>query len=101
MPRRIRTITLAQSFHWMDRARVARMALSMLIPGGTVVHVDGRHQDGVAPAPGLPEPPRERIDELRRRFIGPRQRAGQGFRETSPDDEDDVLRSAGFAGPAN
>lgn len=97
--RSVRTITVAASFHWMDRPLVARMALSMLSDDGMLVHIDNRHQDGITPAPGLPAPPLEAIDQLRDRYLGPRRRAGQSIRETSPGDEDDVLRAAGFAGP--
>ena len=34
-----RLATVAQSFHWMDRPRVAAILLGMLDPGGAVVHV--------------------------------------------------------------
>jgi len=40
--------------------------------------------------------PEAAIDELRRRWLGPHRRAGQGFRDTSPSDEDEVFQRAGF-----
>jgi hypothetical protein len=41
--------------------------------------------------------PEAAIDELRRRWLGPHRRAGQGFRDTSPSGEDEVFQGAGFA----
>ena len=34
-----RVATFAQSFHWMDRDRVAALVLEMLEPGGALVHI--------------------------------------------------------------
>ncbi len=75
--------------------------LRMLDPGGVAVHVDSRAQNGVAPptdAP-FPSPPEAAIAALVRAYLGPDRRAGQSVRLTSPSDEDDILRAAGFAGP--
>ena len=36
---RFRVATFAQSFHWMDRDRVAALVLEMLEPGGALVHI--------------------------------------------------------------
>jgi SAM-dependent methyltransferase len=95
-----RVISFAQSFHWMDRPRVALAVKEMLDADGVVVQVDLWHtyppgqvpQDG--PYPAIPE---AAIDQLRRRWLGPHRRAGQGFRNTSPDGEDAVFQAAGFA----
>jgi SAM-dependent methyltransferase len=95
-----RVITFGQSFHWMDRARVATAVRDMLDPGGAVVQVDLWHagppdeQPKSGPHPSVPE---AAIDELRRRWLGPHRRAGQGFRDTSPSGEDEVFQRAGFA----
>jgi SAM-dependent methyltransferase len=86
-----RVIAFAQSFHWMDRPSVAAAAASMLDRGGVVVHVDAGDRRGLGPA-GV-------VESVRRRFLGPDRRAGQGVRNTSPDDEDDVFRGAGLEGP--
>jgi SAM-dependent methyltransferase len=94
-----RTVTFAASFHWMDRPLVAAAVRSMLDPGGALVHVDSRHQDGVPAAPGAAEVPKETMRELLHRYLGPGRRAGQSVRDTSPGDEDDVLRAAGYHGP--
>lgn len=92
-------VTFAASFHWMDRPRVAGIIRRMLEPDGAVVHVDNRHQDGLACDENLPAPPVERIAALRRAYLGQDRRAGQGIRNSSPGDEAAVFRAAGFAGP--
>lgn len=95
-----RVITFGQSFHWMDRRRVAAAVHPMLDPNGAVVQVDLWHASppghdlARGPHPPIPE---AAIDELRRRWLGPDRRAGRGFRNTSPDGEDEVFQSAGFA----
>src|SRR3954452_6057959 len=40
-------LTFAQSFHWMDRPRVAAAARRLLVPGGVLVHVSAATQRGV------------------------------------------------------
>jgi SAM-dependent methyltransferase len=92
-------VTFAASFHWMDRPRVAGIIRRMLEPDGAVVHVDNRHQDGLASDENLPAPPIERIAALRRAYLGEDRRAGQGVRNSSPGDEAAVFRAAGFVGP--
>ena len=92
-------VTFAASFHWMDRPLVASVVRGMLEPGGAVVHVDNRHQDGLASDAALPAPPVERIAELRCAYLGQDRRAGRGIRNSSPGDEAAVFRGAGFAGP--
>ena len=92
-------VTFAASFHWMDRPLVAGIIRRMLEPGGAVVHVDNRHQDGFGLDNAFPAPPVERIAELRRAYLGEDRRAGQGIRNSSPSDEAGVFRGAGFAGP--
>jgi len=94
-----RVVTFAASFHWMDRPLVAARVRAMLDPGGAVVHVDNRHQDRLEPAGAFPPPPRAEIDALRREYLGGDRRAGQTVRNTSPGDEDEVFRAAGYAGP--
>jgi SAM-dependent methyltransferase len=98
-----RVITFAASFHWMDRPRVARAVRTMLTPGGAVVQVDapGYRADALVIETGhgrlrYPPPPDAAIEELRRRYLGPDRRAGQGIRNTSPAGEDDVFQAAGF-----
>ena len=93
-----RVITFAQSFHWMDRPKVAAAVRAMVEPNGAVVQVDpGRDGiGGYAPAGPHPAVPFQEIDGLRRRFLGPDRRAGQGRRNTSPSGEDEIFQAAGF-----
>ena len=99
-----RVATFAQSFHWMDRERVAALVLEMLEPGGALVHISDvkgggawDRRDDTLP---LSLPPYEAIRELIQRYLGPVQRAGQGhLRYGSPDGEAIILRNAGFQGP--
>jgi SAM-dependent methyltransferase len=95
-----RVVTFAQSFHWMDRPRVAAAVATMLDPGGSVVQVDARVDDLAAEirrgSLPFPPPPDDALDELRRRYLGSDRRAGQGVRNTSPDGEDGVFQRAGF-----
>jgi SAM-dependent methyltransferase len=97
---RFRAVTFAQSLHWMDRSRVAAVVATMLDPGGAAVHVDSRTAELPAetrrsPLP-FPPPPDEAVDQLRRQYLGPDRRAGQGIRNTSPSGEDEVFQQAGF-----
>ena len=93
-----RVITFAQSFHWMDRPKVAAAARAMVEPDGAVVQVDpGRDGPGGDTTAGPhPAVPFQEIDSLRRRFLGPDRRAGKGRRNTSPSDEDTIFQAAGF-----
>jgi SAM-dependent methyltransferase len=98
-----RLVTFAASFHWMDRPRVASAVATMLDPGGAVVQVDApAYRPGELPAATrqgfvpFPPPPDEALDQLRRDYLGPDRRAGQGIRNTSPDGEDQVFQQAGF-----
>jgi SAM-dependent methyltransferase len=97
-----RVATFAQSFHWMDRARVAAIMFTMLEPGGAFVHVsdvkegEGTSIDGIP----YPSPPHAEISSLVRKYLGPIRRAGQGMlRHGTPDGEARVLTAAGFDGP--
>jgi SAM-dependent methyltransferase len=95
-----RVISFGQSFHWMDRPRVASAVREMLDADGVVVQVDLWHTsppDQVLRGGPYPPIPEAAIDELRRRWLGPDRHAGQGFRNTSPDGEDAVFQAAGFA----
>jgi hypothetical protein len=72
----------------------------MLDADGVVVQVDltrASPPNQVLPSRPYPPIPEAAIHELRRRWLGPDRRAGQGFRNTSPDGEDAVFQAAGFA----
>jgi SAM-dependent methyltransferase len=99
-----RVATFAQSFHWLDRDRVAALILEVLEPGGALVHISDFKRDGTwdraDDRPSHALPPYEAIRELIRGYLGPVRRAGQGFlRYGSPDGEAIVLRNAGFQAP--
>jgi SAM-dependent methyltransferase len=96
-----RVVTFAQSFHWMDRDRVARIVCGVLEPGGAVVQVSDVKDVPEAPPDDLPfpVPPYDAIRELVRRYLGPVRRAGQGLLpHGTPSDEAAVLSGAGFRG---
>jgi SAM-dependent methyltransferase len=97
-----RTAVFAQSFHWMDRHRVARSVHDMLDMDGAVVHVHATTHRGRDDTQGLagPQPPYPDITRLVRRYLGDERRAGQRtLRAGTPGDEDSVYRAAGFVGP--
>jgi hypothetical protein len=99
---RFGTVTMAQSFHWMDGPRVAPTILDMLTEGGAVMHVGATTHRGMADPGDLPGPvpPRDDIDALISAYLGSVPRAGQG---TLPNggrsDEDEIFAAAGFVGP--
>jgi SAM-dependent methyltransferase len=99
---RFRVVTLAQSFHWMDRPRVATALAGLLDRDGALVHVAATTDRGVScrGEPPGPSPPWDRIDELIAAYLGAVRRAGRGVRPAyigSGDDE--VFRASGFSGP--
>jgi ubiquinone/menaquinone biosynthesis C-methylase UbiE len=100
---RFECATFGQSFHWMDRERVARVVFGLLEPGGALVHVDTVVDDPAAAAPAslpFPTPPRDAMKQLRERYLGAEQRAGQGvIRHGTPDDEWSAIEPAGFRPP--
>lgn len=98
----VRVVTFAQSFHWMNRRRVAAAVRDLLVPGGAVVHVHATTHEGVVPDAELPHspPPREAITRLVQRYLGSLRRAGQGVLTAGTSEgEDAIYRAAGFAGP--
>jgi SAM-dependent methyltransferase len=105
---RFRAVTFAQSFHWLDRPKVARRVRGVLEPDGACVLVYATTHGGVSGADSLPlpRPPRDEIDRLIAAYLGTTRRAGKGVRpdrERPGDDtmlaDDAVLASAGLAGP--
>jgi SAM-dependent methyltransferase len=96
---RFRVVSFAQSFHWMDRPRVASITREMLDPDGAVILINTFVDDDPGPARRpLPHPPvpSDEIDGLRVGYLGPDRRAGQGYRNTSPSGEDAIFQAAGF-----
>jgi SAM-dependent methyltransferase len=93
---RFRVVTLAQSFHWLNRPRVAAAVHGMLQAGGACVHVQAtthRGVDGPEPMPH-PGPPRAAIETLIRSYLGSLRRAGRSvLPQGTPSDEDDIVAS--------
>ena len=89
-----RVVTFAQSFHWLDRRRVAAVVRDMLEEHGAVAHV------GATTHRGEGDVPRAEIGALVRSYLGSVRRAGQGtLPDGTPGDEADVFAAAGFDGP--
>jgi SAM-dependent methyltransferase len=91
----------AQSFHWMDRDRVAQTVRDMLRPGGALIHLSDLKTE-TRTTEGLPYPaaPYEDIAALVKRYLGPVRRAGRGLLpHGTPGNEAAVLVRAGFLGP--
>jgi SAM-dependent methyltransferase len=98
----VRVATFAQSFHWMDRERVAAAVRGLLVPGGAVVHVGATTHEGVRTDVELPypQPPREAVGRLVQQYLGPARRAGQGVLVAgTAGGEDAVYRAVGLTGP--
>lgn len=94
--------TFAQSFHWMDRPRVASIVREMLAPGGVWVHVNATTHRGIEDGTDLPEPapPHGQIEELVKAYLGPVRRAGRGtLPNGTPGNEEEIMVEAGFGGP--
>lgn len=94
-------VGFAQSFHWLDRERVAAVVRRMLRPGGVLLHVQATTHEGVPGDDPLPHPrpPRDRIQQLVVDYLGPERRAGRRIIAGTRDREDVVFRAAGFTGP--
>lgn len=95
-------ISFAQSFHWMDRPRVAATARRMLGETGAVVHVHATTHQGVDTDERLPhpQPPRTAITALIERYLGSVRRAGRYvLPHGTAHGEEQVYRDAGFLGP--
>ncbi len=100
-----RVVTLAQSFHWMDRAQVARLLHGALATDGVLVHLHATTHEGIDGDLSLPHPrpPRREIGDLIERFLGSRHRAGKGTLPKVPISEADrgryeaeIYQAAGF-----
>ena len=95
-----RVVTFAQSFHWMDRPRVAAAVGRMLEPGGAWVHVHATTTHGVRAGDAGPAPPHEEIEQLVQAYLGPVRRAGAGtLPEGTPSHEEVILGASGLRGP--
>jgi SAM-dependent methyltransferase len=105
-----RVVTMAQSFHWMDKPVVTALLARLLGDGGAVAYVHATTHQGIDTTERLEHPPapRARIDDLVATFLGPQRRAGTGYRtfdqvtETNRGRTDaEIFRAAGFTGPVH
>jgi len=96
-----RVATFAQSFHWMDRPRVAATVSTMLEHGGSLLHINNvEHTQSDPMRLPFPGPPYAAIQNLVGQYLGPVRRAGQGvLRHGTPGGEAAIFRQAGFSGP--
>lgn len=97
-----RLVTFAQSFHWMDRPKVAKAVHDMVAPGGACAHVGATTHKGLDGDEELPHPrpPHAAIAELVTKYLGAVRRAGQGLLpQGTPWGEVEIFRAAGFMGP--
>jgi SAM-dependent methyltransferase len=96
----VRVVTFGQSFQWTDRERVAEAVYDILEPGGALALVVNTVEGRPEPeGPGYPPILHDEIREIVRRYLGPRRRAGQGFRNEPPDRYEDALARTRFGGP--
>jgi len=97
-----RLVTFAQSFHWMDRPRVAAAVRGMLAAGAACAHLHATTHQGVEDEAALPHPrpPHAAIADLVRTYLGPVRRAGRGsLAQGTASGESEIYRAAGFTGP--
>jgi SAM-dependent methyltransferase len=105
---RFRVVTLAQSFHWMDRQRVAGLIGQLLQEDGVLGFVHAAtHQgvEGTAPLPHV-RPPWRQVEALLIEYLGQERRAGSGYRQVDRVSEGEggqlearIFRATGFNGP--
>lgn len=95
-----RLVTFGQSFQWTDQVPVGEAVYNVLEPGGAlalVVHtVEGRPQPK---GPDLPPIPHDELEEIVVRYLGPRRRAGRGYRPDTYERYADALARTRFGAP--
>ena len=95
-----RVATFGSSFHWTEEARVGESLYDMLEPGGALVLIVHTVKDRPKPpSPGPPPIPHAEIEALVRKYLGPKQRAGQGFTPVRNHRFEDVLVQTRFGAP--
>lgn len=93
-------VTFGQSFHWVDRERVAQTVYEILEPGGALALIGHSHEGRPQPkGPGCPPVPPEAIRALVDHYLGPRRRAGHGFASPPADRHEDALVRTRFGAP--
>jgi SAM-dependent methyltransferase len=93
-------VSFGQSFQWTERERVAEAVYDLLEPAGTlalIAHV--REGRPLPEGPGPPPIPHEAVLAIVDAYLGPRRRAGAGFRSLPPDRYEDALARTRFGRP--
>ncbi|MFJ6215130.1 class I SAM-dependent methyltransferase [Streptomyces sp. NPDC092296] len=99
-PGELDAVVLAQSFHWMDRERVAAQLRTALRPGGHVVLVADVKTPPAAQPPGTVPVPDAALNALIAEYLGSQRRAGRSvLPDGTPSGEEEILARAGFLGP--
>ena len=94
---RFKLVTFGQSFHWTEREQVAETVYDMLEPGGCLALINHLHAGRPQPrGPGVPPIPHDAIHALLDRYLGPRRRAGQGFRAMPTERHPELLARTRF-----
>lgn len=95
-----RLVTFGQSFQWTDRELVAEAVYDILETGGALALIVHAHEGRPRPSgPGYPSIPHDEILTVIESYLGPRRRAGQGFRSGPPDRYEDALFRTRFGAP--
>jgi SAM-dependent methyltransferase len=95
-----RLVTFGQSFQWTEREHVAEAVYDAIEPGGALALIGHTREGRPQPSgPGYPEIPYDDVRALIARYLGPRRRAGQGFRPDPPDRFQDALARTRFGPP--
>jgi SAM-dependent methyltransferase len=96
---RFRAVSFGQSFHRVERERVAEWVYDALEPGGALVLVAPIVEGRPVPAsPGPPSIPHAALVAIVERYLGARRRSGSGFSALPQDRWEDVLAGTRFAG---
>jgi hypothetical protein len=85
----LRFVSMGQSFHWMDREQTLNALFDLLEPKGGLAIVNQERQD--------PAAIKNAEDEVVKRFLGERRRAGCGYYEHPPDRHEVVLARSRFS----
>jgi hypothetical protein len=88
-----RLVTMGASFHWMDRDAVLRTLYEIVVLNGGVAIVDSGGGSEV------PNDWNEAVQDVIRRWLGERRRAGSGYFEQPKDRYEDIVARSSFRGP--
>jgi SAM-dependent methyltransferase len=95
-----RLVTFGQSYQWTDQVPVAEAVYDLLEPGGALALVVNTVEGRPEPqGPDYPPIPHEELNALVVRYLGPRRRAGQGYRPDTYERYEDALKRTRFGAP--